>query len=113
MEENANTADAIKISDEYRIDIIRKLRNDLIKDFLEEQTLRAYFKEHYNRKELNAIRIEFIKKELQDLLITPVDLVHYASILIEMKQAGTASLAGKNENLFYEELDKVFRKYIH
>lgn len=105
--------DALKISDEHRIDIIRKLRNDLIKDFLEEQTLQAYFKKQYNLIELNAIRIEYIKKELRDLLIEPVDLAHYARLLMAMKQAGTASLAGKNENLFYEDLDKIFRKYIH
>lgn len=113
MNENTNTSSVLKISDEHRIDIIRKLRNDLAKDFLEEQNLISYFKEHYNRNELNLIRIEFIKKELRDLLIAPVDLVHYASLIIEMKQAGTASLTGKNGNLFYEELDKIFRKYTH
>ena len=113
MKESKNLADTLKVTDEHRIDIIRKLRNDLIKDFLEEKNLLAYFKEYYNRNQLNRIRIEFIKKELGDLLIAPVDLAHYASLLIEMKQAGTASLTGKNESLFYDELDKVFRRYIH
>ncbi len=105
------TTDGIKLSDEHRIDIIRSIRNDLIKDFLDEKNLITYFSEQYNLKELNTRRIEFIKKELKDLLIAPVDLAHYASLLLEMKQNGTASLTGKNDKLFYDELDKIFNRY--
>src|SRR5688572_17498785 len=100
-----------KVSDEQRIDLIRKLRNELIKQFLEEQKLHFHFKDNFKCK-LNAIRIEFIKKELHDLLTSPLDLVNYATMLIEMKQAGTASLTIKNEDLFFKELDVIFRKYI-
>jgi hypothetical protein len=104
-------SESVKFTDEYRIDLIRKLRNDLIKDFLDERNLIAYFAEQYNQKELNNRRIEFIKKELKELLIAPVDLVHYAALMIEMKQNGTASIASKNEKLFYDELDKIFKRY--
>lgn len=100
-----------KVSDEYRIDLIRKLRNELIKYFLEDSNLRSYFKKRF-KYQPNALRMVFIKKELQDLLISPVDLVHYASLLIEMKQVGTASVTIKNEELFYEELDSIFSKYL-
>lgn len=100
-----------KVSDENRIDLIRGLRNELIKHFLEDQKLLAYFTKHFKYK-LTAIRIEFIKKELQDLLLSPVDLVHYSTLLMEMKHAGTASLIEKNEDLFYEELNTIFKKYV-
>src|SRR5688572_15996012 len=100
-----------KVSDENRIDLIRELRNELIRHFLDEKNLLAYFKKHFKYK-LTAIRIEFIKKELQDLLLSPVDLVHYSTLLMEMKHAGTASLTSKNEDLFYEELEEIFKKYI-
>jgi hypothetical protein len=105
------TNEEVKLSDEHRIDIIRTIRNDLIKDFLDEKNLIAYFSEQYNLKELNSRRIEFIKKELKELLIAPIDLAHYASLLLEMKQNGTASLSGKNEKLFYDELDEIFNRY--
>jgi hypothetical protein len=110
---NNPVSDAVKLTDEHRIDLIRNLRNDLIKDFLNEQNLVAYFEQHLNRKELNNRRIEFIKKELRDLLIAPVDLAHYATLMIEMKQNGTATLTGKNDKLFYDELEKIFRKYAY
>ena len=110
LTENVKTSE--KVSDEHRIYLIHKLRNDLINRFLEEETLCVYFNEHFKYR-LNDLRVEFIKKELRDLLISPVDLVHYATLLIEMKQAGTASLTNKNENLFYDELDSIFKKYTH
>jgi hypothetical protein len=110
---NNPASDAVRLTDEHRIDLIRNLRNDLIKDFLNEQNLVAYFEEHYNRKGLNNRRIEFIKKELKDLLIAPVDLAHYATLMIEMKQNGTATLTGKNDKLFYDELEKIFKKYVY
>jgi predicted class III extradiol MEMO1 family dioxygenase len=110
--EPQKTSEAVKLTDEYRIDLIRKLRNDLIKEFLDERNLLAYFAEQFNQKELNSRRVEFIKKELKELLIAPVDLVHYSPILLEMKHDGTASISSKNERLFYDELEKIFRKYI-
>jgi hypothetical protein len=109
LTENLKTFE--KVSDEQRIDLIRNLRNELINHFLLEQNLHIYFKENYNY-ELNAIREEFIKKELRELLISSVDLVQYATLLLEMKHAdGTASLTINNDDLFYEELEAIFRKY--
>lgn len=110
--ETQKASEAVKLTDEYRIDLIRKLRNELIKEYLDERNLVSYFAEQYHQKELNNRRVEFIKKELKELLIAPVDLVHYAPILLEMKQDGTASISSKNEKLFYDELEKIFKKYV-
>ena len=110
LTENIKTLE--KVSGDFRIDLIRKFRNALAVHFLEEQTLQVYFNDHFKSK-LNSTRVEFIKMELHELLHSSVDLVHYATLLIEMKQAGIASLTNKNENLFYDELDLIFRKYAH
>ena len=112
MEPNKTSSEAVKLTDEYRIDLIRKLRNELIKEFLDDKNLVAYFAEQFHQKELNNRRVEFIKKELRELLIAPVDLVHYSTILLEMKQDGTASISAKNEKLFYDELEKIFKRYV-
>jgi hypothetical protein len=100
-----------KISDTQRIEHIRTLRNSLINDFLNDATLIDYFSRQFNNVTLNTRRIEFIKKELRDLVNAPVDLVHYAPILLEMKQQGAASIAAKYEKLFYAELEKIFNRY--
>jgi hypothetical protein len=100
-----------KLSDTQRIEHIRTLRNSLINDFLNDATLIDYFSRQFNNITLNTRRIEFIKKELRDLVNAPVDLVHYAPVLLEMKQKGAASIAEKYEKLFYAELEKIFARY--
>jgi hypothetical protein len=111
LKDSQSTTEGVKLTDEYRIDLIRNLRNDLVKHFLDDKNLINFFAEQYDQKQLNTRRIEFIKKELRELLIAPVDLAHYATLMLEMKQSGTASIASKNEKLFYDELEKIFKRY--
>jgi hypothetical protein len=95
------------------IEVIRKLRNDLIKDFLDERNLVVYLSEQYRVLELSALKVEFIKKDLKNLLITPVDKEWYKSIIDDFETSGSAALADKNEKLFYKEIEGVLKKYIY
>lgn len=111
METNAHIN--TKWSDEEIIDLIRKLRNDLIKDFLDERYLKAYFATHFNIRELSNIKIEFIKKSLKELLIAPVDVFHYKVIVDQVKATDNGTLAEGNEQLCYKELENLFRQFAH
>lgn len=93
--------------------VIRKLRNDLIKDFLDERTLIAYLSEQYKIMELSAIKVEFIKSELKQLLIAPVDLQWYKPIVDDFDATGSAALSEGNEKLFYKEIEAILKKYIY
>lgn len=95
------------------IDIIRKLRNDLIKDFLDERNLIAYLSVQYKSIELSAVKLQFIKKDLKELLITPVDIAWYKPIIADFQETGSAALTEGNEKLFYRELENVLQKYIY
>ncbi len=108
-----NTQLNTKWSDESIIDLIRNLRNDLIKDFLDERYMREYFSTNFNIRELSNVKIEFIKKSLKELLIAPVDTFHYQIIIDHIKSSESAALTEGNEQLFYKELETVFKKYAH
>ena len=95
------------------IDLVRKLRNDLIKDFLDERYLREYVLNRYNVKELSPIKIEFIKQKLKQLLIAPVDTLHYLGLIKLIGETDTASLSEGNEQLFYMEIEAVLKNYIY
>jgi hypothetical protein len=95
------------------IDVIRKLRNDLVKDFLDERNLITYLSAQFRVIELSAIKIEFIKKDLKNLLIAPVDLNWYQPIIDDYNTTGSASLSEGNEKLFYKEIEMVLKKYIY
>jgi len=100
-------------TDEKILDLISKLRNDLIKDFLDERYLKEYVATNFNIRELSNIKIEFMKKSLKELLIAPIDIIHYEPIIQQIKTTESASLTEGNELLFYKELEGLFKKYVY
>jgi hypothetical protein len=104
------TNQAEKLSVEKIIDLVRVVRNDLIKDFLYRKNIELYFNEHYN-KSISAIKAEFLIRDLKELLISPVDLVHYAALIKEIRENNTASMSNGHKDLFYKELEVIFDKY--
>jgi hypothetical protein len=100
-------------TDESIIELVRKLRNDLIKDFLDERFLKEYVSNHFRVRDLSNIRIELIKKDLKELLISPVNTNHYQSLITQIKLTDSAALTETNEQLFYKEIENVFKKNLY
>jgi hypothetical protein len=95
------------------VDVIRKLRNDLIKDFLDERTLAAYVADQYKITDLSPVKVEFIKGELKKMLIAPVDVTWYKPILDDFQATGSAALSEGNEKLFYKEIENMLKRFIY
>jgi ribosomal protein L29 len=110
MKELEQMKEVSTLSVEKIIDLIRALRNELVKDVLKDEELSQHYKTQFN-KELSNIKKEFLKRDLRELLISPVDLVHYAGLINQMKETGTASITEKNHSFFYHELNGIFKKY--
>lgn len=100
-------------TDENIIDLVRKVRNDLIKDFLDERFLKDYIASKYGVKELTAVKIEFIKRDLKEFLIAPVNTEHYRTVVDQIRETNSASLSEGNDELFYSEVDQILKKYIY
>jgi hypothetical protein len=99
-----------KISTERIIDLVREVRNGLIRDFLQDENLTSYFKEQYN-KELSQIKLEFLKRDLKELMLSPMDLPHYSLLIKQVQEQNSAAIASANHGLFYKELEMIFKKY--
>jgi hypothetical protein len=110
MEENNPVNETTSLSVERIIDLIRTVRNDLIKDFLNDDFLNKYYTQLHS-KILSNVKREFLKRDLKELLISPVDLVHYSKLINQIRETGTASLAHKNADLFYREIETILNKY--
>jgi hypothetical protein len=100
-------------TDENIIDLVRKVRNDLIKDFLDERFLKDYIANKYGVKELTPVKIEFIKRDLKESLIAPVNIEHYKTIVEQIRETNSASLSEGNDELFYNEVEQILKKYIY
>jgi hypothetical protein len=99
-------------TDESILDLVRKLRNDLIKDFLDERYLKQYLADKFRIRELSNVKIEFIKKDLKELLISPVNTSHYDTLINQIRHTDSAALTETNEKLFYLEIETLFKKYL-
>jgi hypothetical protein len=106
-------ANETKWSDESIIDLVRKVRNDLIKDFLDERFLIQYIDSNYKVTNISQIKIEFIKNNLKELLISPVNLAHYQTIIADIRENDSASLTEGNDVLFYKEIEQILKRYIY
>lgn len=95
------------------IDVIRKQRNDLIKDFLDERNLTSYVVEHYKIADLSSVKVEFIKGELKKMLIAPVDVAWYKAIIDDFHTTGSADVADEHERLFYKEIENMLKRFIY
>jgi hypothetical protein len=100
-------------TDENIVDLVRKLRNDLIKDFLDERYLKEYLNNQFRIRELPNVKIEFIKRDLKELLISPINVNHYEPLISHIKNTDSAALTENNEQLFYKELENIFKSYIY
>jgi hypothetical protein len=105
-EHNSLTA----LSVEKIIDLIRAVRNELVSELLRDEVLNKYYQDKFN-KPLSAVKREFFKRDLHDLLHSQVDLVHYAKLITFIKETGTASLARENSQYFYDDIDRVISRY--
>jgi hypothetical protein len=110
MKKIESSQETINLSVEKVVDLIRQLRNQLVKDFLIEDNVRTYFQKEYQRA-LSDIKLEFLKRDLKELLISPVDLSHYSSLIKQIRESNSASLAEGNQDLFYKEIERIFKKY--
>ena len=104
--------EAIKNSQESNVDLIQKIRNDLVKDFLDERVIKEYLAEHYHVREMSNVKVEFIKKELKELLQVPLDKIHYDALLTRLVETDATTLAEGDDQLFYAEIEKVLRRYV-
>jgi len=102
----------IRLSGENIIEMIRDNRNDVIQKLLNDEALKLYLQEIHFLPDVSAIKMEFIKRSLEELILTPVDLSHYTHLILEYRKTGSVFLSSNNEKLFYQEIEKTIKSYL-
>lgn len=100
---------ALQNSVDQCIESIRAHRDEHLKDLLNDSGLMNFLEAQYDVFQISNVRKEFLKRDLQDLKNTPLDLVHYASLIRDLKDGTATSLS--EHPLFREELRHIFQKY--
>lgn len=97
------------VSIEHIIAEIRAHRDSVIQKLFREPDLMTFLEDRYGVFQISAVRKEFLKRDLTELKNSSVDLVHYASLIREIKESSNA--AWQESSLFLTELDILFKKY--
>lgn len=92
------------------IDWIREERNQTIKLYLNKELVTKHFEEIFCIQ-LSKIKFEFLSRDLSAMLIAPVDLVHYASVLNDLTHTHWESPTAKLHHLVMDDLYPIFKKY--
>lgn len=109
MQQNPSLEPALKISIDQSIDTIRAHRDSHLKELLNDSKLMNFLEAQYDVFQISSVRKEFLKRDLTDLKNTPLDLVHYASLIRDLKDGTTTTPT--DHPLFLEELRIIFKKY--
>ena len=110
MSSQTQAESASKLNMELIIDLVRTKRNELIKQMLRNDSFVDYFSNIFKR-DLSKIKTEFVRRELKEMLIHPVDLVHYSKLISHIKETNTYLITQSSETFFYEEINIGLKKY--
>jgi hypothetical protein len=98
------------LSTESIIVYLRTLRDQRLQDLTRhDDALMDVLEEFYNTVAISPVKREFMKRDLKELRTTSLDLVHYSSLITEIKKNGAG--AAESSHLFDAELKQIFAKY--
>ncbi|HEY9046415.1 MAG TPA: hypothetical protein VIN08_10990 [Ohtaekwangia sp.] len=94
------------------IDWVQQCRNSKIKSFMQKDVVIDFFRENM-QAQLSERKYEFLSRDLKELMLSQVDLVHYSSVITELKESPDKPEPVEHCNsLVMDELSTIFRKYI-
>jgi len=102
----------IQSSGENVIELIKEYRDDLIHRLLLDTILKEYLSNEFHVAKISAIKLEFIKRSLMELVSTPVDLSHYAALILETRKNGSLSISSVNEQFFHKDIERTIKNYL-
>ena len=94
------------------LELIKKVRNDLIRDFLDERFLRGYVQSKYHYSDISDVKVQFIRKGLKELYSSDINTTHYKPLIEEIQANDRVTLSDANELLFYRDVESIFERYI-
>lgn len=103
-----------KWTTEEIIDLVRQKRNGMVKLYLENDAIQQFFKSEFGVEFISNTKIEFLKRDMRELLLAPVDLAYYSALILELKEINNIHVmeTPAYDQLFLDQIKSIFKKYI-
>lgn len=100
-----------KTSTDAIIQHLKTVRDNAIQQFLSnDESLMDFLEAHYNTLAISVVKKEFLKRDLAELQASKLDLVHYSSLIKELKEQPGNPVTDSHP-LFVNELKALLLKY--
>ena len=104
------TIPAATVSIESIITEIKRMRDFLATNLINDTFLMAFMEEHFDTFFLGSVKIEFIKRDFKELQNSSLDLAHYSTLIRLQKDSSKNEVVAEHP-LFLQEVFAIFRKY--
>ena len=96
------------------IELVRQTRNNMVRHYQDNCIIAVHFRDYYQVNEISDLKVKFLKRDLEELYNSPLDLVHYASVIKEIKDSNDTERINKHEycQLFKNQINAIYKKYI-
>jgi hypothetical protein len=94
---------------EKNIEEVKQLRDSKVKSLMRTPDLMNFLKEHCTTEVISPVKLEFLKRDLKELLQSPLDLAHYSGAIRQIKEPGYEMK--DCFALIENELKKIIAKY--
>ena len=108
--EKEQTSQRTSVSIENVIADIRTVRDVQISDLLTDSSFHEFLEKNFDTFFIGSVKIEFIKRDLQELRNSSLDLSHY-STLIRLQRDSPKNEVTATHPLFLQEIFIIFKKY--
>ena len=102
----------LRLSNEDIIEHIHDTRNELVGKLMHEDHLKTFLKDHFSVEVNSRIKIEFIRRSLKELAGLPVDLSHYAQLILEIRKSGSMVVSKVSERYFVNDIERTLKGYL-
>jgi len=100
-----------EISMDQIIGAVRTARDLQIEELMKEPVLMTFLEHYYDTFVISAVKKAFLLKDLTELKHSSLNLVHYSSLITQMKELKTPEV-NAGHKLFLIELKTLFEKYV-
>lgn len=93
------------------INKIRDHRNERLISLLDGQLLKEYLFFHFRIRNVSENQIDEIRKMLMGVLLSPLDLHHYCTLIRKISNQASPTFTDKDELYFHYEIETLIGKY--
>lgn len=111
MENSQSDKTTSVLSTELIIEHLKSIRDTTVIGLLKnDDILMAFLEKHFDTIAISPVKREFLKRDLVELKNSSLDLVHYSSLIKEIKEKGGMKVTEEHP-LFSQELRVICEKY--